>query len=48
MQDIEIKGWFIAVTIISIIIAFVMSYISGSRQFGDRYMAVIMGSWVYR
>ena len=45
MTEIEFKGWFIAATIASVVLGFVTSSLSGYKQYGSRYMAVILGSW---
>ncbi|WP_413616068.1 hypothetical protein MRB56_05425 [Halomonas cupida] len=45
MHDVEIKSWFVAATIASVLAGFMTSSVSGYKHFGSQYMAVIMNSW---
>ncbi|MFM4651382.1 hypothetical protein [Aeromonas bivalvium] len=44
-MEVEFKSWFITATIASIVIGFVTGTFSGYKQYGNRYMGVILGSW---
>lgn len=45
MSDIEIKGWFIGATVLSIIIAFISSSIETNRKYGNVYVSTTMEAW---
>ncbi len=45
LSEIELKGWFIAAIILSVILGFILSALDMRRKFGDEYGAIIMSSW---
>lgn len=45
MSGVEVWGWFVAATIVSILVGFFTSSLDGYKQFGSRYMGVILSSW---
>lgn len=45
MPEFEVKSWFIAATVFSAVLAFIMSVLDGRKKFGDRYIGVMMSNW---
>ncbi|MCS4505996.1 hypothetical protein NYO91_18100 [Arhodomonas aquaeolei] len=45
MPESEVKSWFIAATVFSAVLAFIMSVIEGRKKYGDRYMGVMLSNW---
>ncbi|WP_217530564.1 hypothetical protein [Vibrio cholerae] len=46
MIEIDVKGWLIFATIISIVLGFLFSARNGYRKFGDRYSNVILSGFL--
>jgi hypothetical protein len=45
LSPIEIKSWFIAATIFSIIVGFISSSIETNKKYGSVYISATMGAW---
>lgn len=45
MPEAEIKSWFIAATVFSAVLAFIMSVLDGRKKYGDRYMGAMLSNW---
>lgn len=45
MSEVEIKGWFGAATILSIVLAFIVSSFETNKKYGGIYVSATLGAW---